>query len=387
MHRAKTIVATLAISAVLTLGLSGLTATPAAAAAIRSVAPSGSDTGDCIASPCHTIQYAVNQAAAGDTVMVATGTYAESVTVAKRLSLVGSGATIDATGHDNGVLITGPASAGTVLRSFTIENALLEGVLAFHTTLLTIADNSILNNNKLWDPINVPLPCQKSDDCGEGLHLWSVTNSVLSGNLVEGNVGGILLTDDNFGPGGPIIPPPGPTSGNRIENNRVLNNVKDCGITLASHYFSFSGSAPAASGGVYGNTISHNTSNGNGAAGIGIFAGPPGAAAYGNVVVGNTAMNNGLPGVAIHSHSPFQYVNDNVIANTTLTGNGADDDAATGASAGIVVFSGVIPIQHTVISANRINDEHFGIFTKNAVVLSGLPSNKFESVDIPTSIN
>lgn len=364
--------------------------TPAAAAAIRSVAPSGNDTGDCIASPCHTIQYAVNQATAGDTVMVATGTYAESVTVMKPLSLVGSAATIDATGHDNGVLITGPASAGTVLRGFTIENALLEGVLAFHTTLLTIADNSILNNNKLWDPVNVPLPCQKSDDCGEGLHLWSVTNSLLSGNLVEGNVGGILLTDDNFviGPGGPIfIPPPGPTSGNRIENNRVLNNARDCGITLASHYFSFSGSAPAASGGVYGNTISHNTSNGNGGAGVGIFAGPPGAAAYGNVVVGNTAMNNGLPGVAIHSHSPFQYVNDNVIANNTLTANGADDDAATGASAGIVVFSGVIPIQHTVISANRINDEHFGIFTKNAVVLSGLPSNKFESVDIPTSIN
>jgi len=60
-------------------------------------------------------------------------------------------------------------------------------------------------------------------------------------------------------------PPAGPTSGNRIENNQVLNNVKDCGITLASHYLSFTGSAPAVSGGVYGNTISHNTPNGNGA--------------------------------------------------------------------------------------------------------------------------
>jgi hypothetical protein len=52
------------------------------------------------------------------------------------------------------------------------------------------------------------------------------------------------------------------------------------------------------------------------------------------------------------------------------------------------VFSAVIPIQHTVIAANRISDEHYGINTSNAVKLSGLPSNKFaSSVDVPIAVH
>ena len=143
-------------------------------------------------------------------------------------------------------------------------------------------------------------------------------------------------------------------------------------------------------GGVYQNLILGNTSNGNGAAGIGIFAGPPGAAAWGNLVQGNTAMNNGLPGVAIHGHTPFQYVNDNKIVNNTLAANGPDDDANT-SPAGIVVFSdrtaGAAPIPRTVISANRISDEDVGIYTLNATQLLGLASNQFEDVIVPISIN
>jgi len=43
----------------------------------RYVAPSGTDSGPCTnpAAPCRTIQYAVNQATAGDEVLIATGVY------------------------------------------------------------------------------------------------------------------------------------------------------------------------------------------------------------------------------------------------------------------------------------------------------------------------
>jgi len=43
----------------------------------RYVASSGNDTGDCssAASPCRTIQYAVNEASSGDTILVAQGMY------------------------------------------------------------------------------------------------------------------------------------------------------------------------------------------------------------------------------------------------------------------------------------------------------------------------
>jgi len=344
----------------------------------RTVSTTGTDAGDCTASPCRTINYAIGQADAGDVISVTAGTYHESVSITKRLTLVGSSATIDAAGLSsppNGVVISGAAAAGTVLTGFTIEHAGLEGVFAVQTTNIRI-ENNVAINNDTYGPLN-PLCVDQPDDCGEAIHLQSA-NSTVAGNRVQDNVGGILLTDED-----------GPTYGNMIRDNQVLNNTLDCGITLASHHFSLV--APAAPGvaGVYNNTVLHNTSNGNGAAGIGVFAGPPGAAAWGNLVTGNTARNNGFAGVMIHSHTPHQYVNDNVITNNTLSGNGADDDNPfSDAPTGISVFSAVVPIEHTVIAANSISDEHYGIIAVKAVTLSGLPSNKIaSSVAVPIAIH
>jgi parallel beta-helix repeat protein len=355
-----------------------LTAAAGAAGTTRYVSPTGTDAGNCTASPCRTISYAVAQANAGDTISVASGTYAESVSVTKTLNLIGHDATIDAAGQaspPNGVVISGAGAAGTVFSGFTVENAGLEGIFAVQTTDITIANNRVLNNDA-YGPFN-PLCADQPDDCGEAVHLQSVTNATVSGNLVKDNVGGILLTDED-----------GPTYGNTISNNTVLNNTLDCGITLASHHFSLVAPAAPNVAGVYQNQVLHNTSNGNGAAGIGVFAGPPGAAAWGNVVSGNTAMNNGFAGLMIHSHTPFQYVNDNVLVNNTLAGNGIDDDnPVDDAPTAISVFSAVIPIQHTVIAANQISNEHYGIVTLKAVQLSGLPSNKFDAVAVPISVH
>lgn len=52
-----------------------------ASAATRSVSTTGTDSGTCISSPCATIQYAYNQSSAGDTISVADGTYAASMTL------------------------------------------------------------------------------------------------------------------------------------------------------------------------------------------------------------------------------------------------------------------------------------------------------------------
>jgi hypothetical protein len=85
-----------------------------------------------------------------------------------------------------------------------------------------------------------------------------------------------------------------------------------------------------------------------------------------------------------------QYVNDNVIVNNTLSGNGEDDDAQTGADTGISIFSdvtgGAAPIERTVCSANRIADEVYGVYIVRAIRVSGLPSNKFDSVAQPVFV-
>jgi parallel beta-helix repeat protein len=345
----------------------------------RLVSPTGADQGNCTSSPCLTINYAVGQADDGDKIAVASGTYHESVSITKRLVLVGHNATIDATGQaspPNGIVISGAGAAGTVVTGFTVENAGLEGIFVVQTTRITIEDNTVIRNDA-YGPFN-PLCVNQPDDCGEAIHLQTVTNSTVRNNLVRDNVGGILLTDEN-----------GPTFGNLIEGNQVLENTKDCGITLASHWFNPAAAATPDVAGVYRNTVLHNVSNGNGAAGIGVFAGPPGAAAWGNHVSDNTALNNGEGGIMIHSHTPAQYVDKNVITHNTLAGNGIDpDNPVDDAPAGISIFSAVVPIPHTVVAANRISDEHYGIITFNAQKLSGLPSNKFApSVAVPISIH
>ena len=370
------------------VSFAALGAATIASATTRYVATQGIDAGNCSSAPCRSVQYTVGQSVAGDTIIVASGTYKESVTVSKQLTLIGNphlndnadnhgdigggNATIDASGFDNGVVITGAGASGSVLRGFTVKHAGREGVFAVKTSNLSITSNTLINND-LYGPNSPQCPAADPDDCGEALHLQSVTNSVVSGNIVEHNVGGILLTDED-----------GPTSGNLISNNQVLDNRKDCGITLASHFFQLGAPVAPENGGIYQNRVMNNTSNGNGAAGIGVFAGPPGAAAWGNIVMDNTARNNGLPGVAIHSHSPFQLVKDNVIANNTLSGNGPDDDALTGFPTGITVWSAMVPITNTTIAHNTIINEHFGIFLTNAPTVTGLSTNVIsKSVDVP----
>lgn len=78
----------------LATAVTGLTVFAGAATAAptdRYVARTGTDTGACTvaSTPCKTIGYAVGKAAAGDTVVIAKGTYAESVTVDKTLTLQG----------------------------------------------------------------------------------------------------------------------------------------------------------------------------------------------------------------------------------------------------------------------------------------------------------
>ena len=366
MHRFKFAALLLALC-VGGLALGGIPSVATASATLH-VDASGADAGNCTSSPCLTIGYAVTQAGPGDQVYVNAGTYYESITITKSVSLVSNGAVIDGTGHDNAVLIKGAAAAGTQISGFTIQNALLEGILVQQTSRITITDNTITSNDRLWNPVNVPDTCQKSDDCGEALHLMSVTDSVLSQNKVTNNVGGILLTDEM-----------GPASRNLIINNTVADNTKDCGITLASHFFQMGSPVAAAKGGIYDNTISGNTVSNSGAAGVGIFTGPPGAAAYGNLVIGNTVTGNGLPGIAFHSHAPFQNLNDNIVRNNTVSGNGGDPDAQVAEPTGIIVFadvaSGATPLARIEISSNKITGETNGIYFVGTTADPDLSSN------------
>lgn len=373
---------------VLTAAVFALTLAGAAVASANTlyVSPRGKAHAACTRhKPCRTIGVALARARKGDVVRVARGTYRAQVTISKDITLAGArGAVIDASGHGNGILISGPGGDGSTVTGFVVEHATYEGILAMRASRLTISDNTVKDNDLGGAAKHPKGECapqgQVPGDCGEGLHLMSVTSSQVLHNLVEDNAGGILLTDEL-----------GPTAFNTIRDNRSLDNVLDCGITLASHNaraVSANGSPDPQVAGVYDNYVVANTANGDGTKGAGagiLMAAPgPGTATYNNVVTANTADGNGMAGITVHSHAPGQYVNGNVIVGNTLNDDGLTGDVDFGVThtVGILVASAVSELSGTVIAGNRISDEYYGIWTKNVPAISA-SSNTFTNVTDP----
>ena len=349
----------------------------------------GSDANSCAASaPCKTIGHALAVAMPGATIRVDEGTYAEQVNITQKVTLKGEHAVIDATGQTGGfgplagqgivgygLLVFGPGASGSVVKGFTIENALGEGILVAGTSKVTIENNVVKFNDAGFNTTKT-FECQANGnipgDCGEGIHFVSTTWSRLLHNVVENNVGGILITDEL-----------GPSSHNLIAWNISKNNKLDCGITLPSHN-ALAVSDPT-KGGVYDNVVMGNVSEGNGGAGVGMFAPFPGTASYDNRVVWNVLKNNSEAGVGIHAHAPGQNVSGNVVEHNWISGNGIDPDSGSGHPTGIALFSAVVPVTATVAD-NHISNEYWGIFTVGSFTTSGLSSNHYSSsVTFPTN--
>jgi nitrous oxidase accessory protein NosD len=370
----------------------------------------------CNSASYSTIQSAVTAAVPGSTVIVCAGTYAEDVAIAQPLKLMGENAVINATGLNNGVMIS--ASHVTV-EGFAVRGATGEGILATgaidpalvpagapagSTTGVPISDVTIMHDivqgNDRGTPSSSYTECQASGgepgDCGEGIHLMSVAYSKVSKNYVTGNSGGILLTDEF-----------GPTHGNSIDHNLVSNNASDCGITLPSHNglaVNPATLAPAPSlAGVYDNTVSENTILSNGLTGFGagvVIAAPfPGSASYDNVIRHNLIEGNGISGVTLHSHAPGAFVGGNRILSNTIGVNNLTGDTplspASGPGAapiqyqadtqttGILVWSLATPTTVTIAN-NTILGDTIGIWLNPTVTAAGASANnRFYGVATP----
>lgn len=364
--------------------LAAMCATAAAASArTLYVSTHGNDHHACTkAAPCKTISHAMKVAAKGDTVSVAKGTYREEVKISKEISVVGvHKPVLDAKGKRNGFLITG---AGALVKGFVVEQATFEGILARRTSDVTITGNTVEDNDLGSSATHLVGECAPAGavpgDCGEGLHLLSVTQSTVTSNVVENNDGGILLTDEL-----------GPTALNLIAHNRALGNVLDCGITLAGHStkaVSSSGVPQPSAGGVYDNEVTGNTVDGNGTKGQGggvLLAAPaPGGGVYDNVVTRNTADGNGLGGITLHSHAPGQDLNGNVITDNSVSNDGLTGDPSFGVTStvGILVASADTALTGTEIGGNSVSNVHYGIWTENVPAIAPT-ANTFTNVTVP----
>lgn len=315
--------------------------------------------------PCRTITHGVGNARPGATVHVEAGTYAETVMLAKQLTLLGHSATIDASGKTNGVLV-GPGASDSTVDGFTVKNAIGEGILVTQVRYVRISHNLVTNNDLgATSPSTYP-PCQPQGevpgDCGEGIHLQATSFSQVIGNRVLSNVGGILVSDDIA-----------PAHDNRIAYNVASNNKLDCGITLPSH-------TPGT--GVYNNIVEWNTSTNNGGAGILFAAAVPGTGAHDNIARNNYVAGNGEGGITIHAHTPNQNVDNNKIVQNMVGTNttAGDPDAGITKTTGVIVFSGVVPVHGTIIRNNVITDNVNGIWLSKNVDKTNIYNNLFANV-------
>jgi hypothetical protein len=246
-----------------------------------------------------------------------------------------------------------------------------EGILVLGANHVRILNNTVKGND-LGTSKSSWLECQGQGeipgDCGEGLHLMSVTDSTVAGNTLEFNSGGVLVTDEF-----------GPSSGNSISSNLVLDNESDCGITVVSHNANAVNKhnvPQPKKGGVYDNRISGNVVISNGTTGDGggvlLAAGVLGGGSYDNIVTGNEIAGNGLSGITIHQHAPIGDLSGDVISGNWIGTNNIDGDPGTGdmVTTGVLVDNGGThrPIGVT-ITHNTIAWDTYGIYDDAAAGL------------------
>jgi hypothetical protein len=346
---------------------------PAAAAgastdgATTYVAPGGTSGAagtSCSTAQFSSIQAAVDAATAGSTVVVCAGTFKESVTIDKQLTLQGMpGAIIDAKHQAYGVGMT--ASYVTV-ESLTVIHASVHGgqpgdgiiTAGFTQSGPVPADHAQILYNTV------------TDNQGAGIDLNSTSHSVAMGNVSQHNGIGINMSND-LGV---------PSSHNHVLLNIANDNPGGCGIVLADH----SGS------GIFDNTIAHNVANNNGlgsptapdaSAGSGIILAGGAGGVYDNKVADNTFNGNGHGGVALHAHAPGLNFSGNVITGNRIGTNNLRTDFADLETTAIYLAD-ASPLTITV-TGNHLHDDHFGIFTAGAITVKGKRSNTMTRVTDP----
>ncbi len=357
-----------------------IAATPSLSARAATLCVNPSGTHGCYSK----IQTAVNVAASHPghsyVIKVAAGKYNEQVTIGAPVVIVGAGAghsIVDAKGHGNGFLVDGfhhPGLRGVTVVGFTVENALYEGILVVSASEVTIADNHVIDNDKIGPVFTgAAMGCKgqpayetdETGDCGGAIHFIGTRNSLLSGNYITGNADGVLISDETA-----------ESRNNLLIHNVLINNPLECGIVLASHP-PYGSSAPhfAPHHGVNHNTVVENVSTANGVkvggSGVGLFSDGNGPGTVtGNLVLRNKLTGNGLGGVALHTHVgpafglPADNMDNNVIVGNYIAGNNKDtDDTATPGPVGININSGGggSPVRGTVIAQNVIRDEYVDV--------------------------
>ena len=309
-----------------------------AAAANWFVADTGNDANDCmtVATPCMTIQAAVNKASPNDTIFVAAGLYPElavgPLTISKTLTLLGAQAGTDARaprGAESMIMDaqgTSVAASNVIIDGFTVQDSTLSAFTGFGIWLNPGVSGTRLVNNIIQDNI-----------IGIGLAntgaLALIQHNLIRNNNVPGPGGGTGIYTDEFAGGATV-------RNVLIKENAFVNNA-DAGIDISNTDFA---------NGVFALDIDSNAFDSNGRAVV-LFN------THSSSFHDNTVTNSTLP------MSAAVRIFDN---NTQLTIRNNDLNGGVGHAIRLSVFlaqpsSGVV-----------INENNIGVVGSTSYTLTGL---------------
>jgi len=207
------------------------------------------------------IQWAVDNASDGDTIIVRDGTYYESITVSKQLTIKSEN------GSDN-CIINGGSSLWLRTDVFTLkaDGIRIEGftITGGRNGIYIHSNNNSISNNNI------------SSNRGDGIYLYESNNNSISENNISDNGDGIHLENSNE---------------NSISNNNISNNHD--GIEL---YYSDK------------NSISNNIISSNNRYGIRLYD------SNSNTIKNNEFINDGL----FVDYSYRNFVEDNMVNEKPL---------------------------------------------------------------------
>jgi len=325
-----------------------------------------------------TITYAINSANAGDTIMVAAGTYNEEVNITKALTIMGAGANstfIDGTGVtlESAGLVKITAAGNVLFSGFTVENASLDpnlnefGIFSQCSTsgvTYTVSNNSIIGTGDT-NPNDFEVGFYSQNDQANVVFEYNNISNMGGNNMVfEVHTGSTEISYNNL--------QAGLAGGDSIffmtynENNvttlqNVSYNTFNMGTGSNFDYadrstgVSFTAPGPAYGVGeatftnmiISGNTFNNLESNRRG---IGFWIGGTGNDLVSPLVTDNVINGLGNP---VNS-SGIDFVGSGLVTNATITGN-----TITGTETGIDLRSG--DASGTTINYNNIEGNTVGL--------------------------
>jgi parallel beta-helix repeat protein len=301
--------------------------------------------------PGESIQHAVNVSAPGDTVIVETGTYAQTVRIStSRITLIGRNATIVPPASpagfkclDHGALAFGicvgptpknPPLDGVTVQGFTVKNFPASGIFAIKNTNLTLSGNTAIDNGGYGLAAFETVGTRMLDNTASGSHEanFYLGDSPGADALVRANVShdgalGIFIRN---------------SEGLTVQDNHVRDNC--AGILVLAD-----APGPAGNVAVRHNTVLSNNhacppAEGPAFSGIGIaLLGAHDVMIQSNVIQGNAASGATFAsgGVVVTDQGPGSTApTNNKVTHNVITGN-STDIVDTGSGSGNVYRNNV----------------------------------------------